>query len=99
MGVHNTARKNKTLTGYVNLIYFVLLGAVCISFGDTENIICTIPTHTATGSFKRRSDTHTAPTEAVCGGRIGIELRPELYAYLQRISAIYVLKLTVSLDS
>ena len=32
-------------------------------------------------SFKRRSNTHTDPVGAVCGGRVRIELRPELYAY------------------
>ena len=29
----------------------------------------------------RRQGTHTAPTGALCGGRVRIELRPELYAY------------------
>ena len=29
----------------------------------------------------RRSDTHTAPVEAVNGGRVRKELRPELYMY------------------
>ena len=46
----------------------ILLGALCVPFDDPENIVCTIPTHTAL-------------VGAVCGGRVRIELRPELHAY------------------
>ena len=47
----------------------ISLGAVCVPYNDPENIICTISTHTATGSCMRRSD-----IGAVCGGRVRIEL-------------------------
>ena len=36
-------------------------GVVCVPFDNPENIICTITSHTATGSCMRRSDTHTVP--------------------------------------
>ena len=72
----------------------ISFGAVCVSFDDPENIICTIPTHAATRSCMQRSDTHTALFGAVCGVRVRIYssdmscMRTELYAYLQRLSVI-----------
>ena len=50
----------------LDMLTSISLGAVCVTFDDPENIICTIPTHTAIGSFMRscmrRQGTHRAPT-------------------------------------
>ena len=49
-------------------------GAICISFDDQENNICTLPSHMATMELDAKGDSHRDPVVAVCESRVRIDL-------------------------